>query len=50
MLVEKAEQQHSVRKFLNGKKEIMESYQKSKDMNIPYAPYTGVDVVAPAQG
>ena len=32
------------------KKEIMEAIQKSKDMNIPYAPYMGVDVVAPAQG
>ena len=32
------------------KKEIMEAIQKSKDMNIPYAPYMGVEVVAPAQG
>lgn len=32
------------------KKEIMEAIQKSKDMNIPYAPYMGVDVIAPAQG
>ena len=32
------------------KKEIMEAIQKSKDMNIPYSPYMGVDVVAPAQG
>ena len=32
------------------KKEIMEAIQKSKDMNITYAAYMGVDVVAPAQG
>ena len=32
------------------KKEIMEAIQKAKAMNIPYAPYTGIDVVAPAQG
>lgn len=32
------------------KKEIMEAIQKSKDMNIPYAPNMGIDVIAPAQG
>tara|TARA_B000000532_G_scaffold168763_1_gene136437 strand:+ start:1240 stop:1857 length:618 start_codon:yes stop_codon:yes gene_type:complete len=32
------------------KKEIMEAIQKSKDMNIPYSPYMGVDVVAQAKG
>ena len=32
------------------KKEIMEAIQKSKDMNIPYAPNMAVDVIAQAKG
>ena len=32
------------------KQEIMEAIQKAKAMNIPYAPFTGIDVVAPAEG
>ena len=32
------------------KKEVLEAIQKAKEMNFPYSPYMGVDVVAPAQG